>query len=640
MPRKIAALALVACALWLCEPIAALAETNLAKNGDLAIGSGSSPADWYAISSKRALGAFSWMQTPAGGVLELANAGLNYSSWHQRLMLAPGIYRISAEARVAGATPDGGGATIAVESVDGTQLTSKRLHLTTDWTEISLLLKEDRWGATTELLCQLGAPTKPDTGSAEFREIRVAPIVNAGGAEVFAAQVHPEIPWRENGGYARPVGVLCGIALYVLLAWALAAIWRPALATGRCAWGIAIVAMLAITVIKFAALFHFTGYFWDIWSKTNRALLAAELGPSRIYDPGLPVDAYPPGSLYLLWLSGWIGRIVQPSADGFRVIVEAPPLIADLLIGLTLYFASWRDGRAMRALIIMLLFALNPALIYDTVVWGQSDSVVALPMIAATLLVLAGRYRLGWTAAAISILAKPQALAMVPVLGLWTLLEAGIAETALCAIAFAISVALGILPYQMGHPWNWTFNVYQDLSTRFSEASVGAFNFHALLGGIEAPDTDRVLGVSYRALGFSLTFAVYVVASYLVWRARSASPAMLAIFVALLGFFMFAPRMHERYLYYPLVFLILIALENGFLTSAFAILTATFLFNLLYMKHLTDTSSYFPDHPTIPIIAVSSINLAIFVAVAGYALLRTRDQAGQSSESNAFTRCA
>jgi Gpi18-like mannosyltransferase len=280
----------------------------------------------------------------------------------------------------------------------------------------------------------------------------------------------------------------------------------------------------------------------------------------------------------------------------------------------------------------MLLFALNPALIYDTVVWGQSDSIVALPMIAAMLLVLAGRSRLGWTAAAIAILAKPQALAMVPVLGLWTLLDAGIAETAVCAIAFAITVALGILPYQMGHPWNWTFNVYRDLSTRFSEASVGAFNFHALLGGIEAPDTDRVFGVSYRALGFSLTFAVYVVAAYLVWRARSATFAMLAIFVALLGFFMFAPRMHERYLYYPLVFLILIALENGFLTSAFAILTATFLFNLLYMKHLTDTSSYFPDHPTIPIIAVSSINLAIFFAVAGYALLRkTPDGFGRNA---------
>ncbi len=57
----------------------------------------------------------------------------------------------------------------------------------------------------------------------------------------------------------------------------------------------------------------------------------ARLGPSKIYDPGLPVDAYPPGSVYLLWLSGWIGGLIEPSANGFRVIVETPPLIADLL---------------------------------------------------------------------------------------------------------------------------------------------------------------------------------------------------------------------------------------------------------------------------------------------------------------------
>ena len=73
----------------------------------------------------------------------------------------------------------------------------------------------------------------------------------------------------------------------------------------------------------------------------------------------------------------------------------------------------------------MMLFALNPALIFDTVVWGQSDSIVALPMIAAAILILTGRYRLGWSAAAIAILAKPQAIAFTPPLALWTLCNAG-----------------------------------------------------------------------------------------------------------------------------------------------------------------------------------------------------------------------
>ncbi|MGB8413223.1 MAG: hypothetical protein WCE23_10405 [Candidatus Binatus sp.] len=638
MWRLIAVAALAMCASWLWRPICANAQTNLVKNGELAAGFDGAPADWYALSSDRKLSKFSWTYTPAeGGALGISNLNPNYASWHQALILRPGIYEISAEVRVEGALPRAGGANIAVSTYDGIKLISTHLHGTTGWQKLSFFLKEDRWGDSTELLCQLGAEGFPDTGRASFRNIKVVAAASprSRGARAFDLaliryhykdQIH-----RPDGRVSiRATGVVSGLILLGMLGWALAVIWRPGLAAGRSAWMLPAGLMLAITAVKFAALFHFTGFYWDIWAKTNRALLAAVLGPSRIYDPGLPVDFYPPGSLYLLWLSGWIGRLIEPTANGFRVIVEAPPLIADLFIGLTLYFAAWRDGRGLRAIVVMMLFALNPALIFDTVVWGQSDSIVALPMIAAAILILTGRYRLGWSAAAIAILAKPQAIAFMPPLGLWTLFNAGVAECGWSAGAFLGTVAIGIMPYQLGHSWDWMVNVYKDLGTRFSEASVGAFNFMGLIGGMGTADTDKIFGgVSYSAFGLSLTCAVYLIASYLIWRARSAGGAMLAIFVALFGFFMFAPRMHERYLYYPIVFLIPIALDSGFLTSIFAVVSATFLFNLIYIKHLSDTSSYFPDHPNAALIAAASINMAVFFAVTAYGLLRTPPAAGR-----------
>ena len=637
------------CALSLCAPICARAETNLAKNGDLSAGTGNAPNDWYALSSDKKLTTFSWTKTPGdGGVLAINNLNQNIASWHQALILAPGLYEISAEVRVEGAQPRGSGANIAIQTYDGIRLISKHLHGTTQWQKLSFLLKEDRWGDTTQLLCQLGIDGYPDTGVASFRNIKVIAVAgpppkHAAGYDLSAIREHYKGQVLQVGGdpYLRVIGAVSGLALIALLGCAMFAIWRPALATGRSMWTIALAAMFAITAIKFAALFHFTGFYWDIWAKTNRALLAVALGPRRIYDPGLPVDAYPPGSLYLLWFSGWLGRWLEPSADGFRVIVETPPLIADFLIGLTLYFAAWRDGRGLRALLVMLLFALNPALIFDTVVWGQSDSVVALPMIVAALLIFYRSdklgYRLGnmlgWSAAAIAILAKPQAITLAIPLGLWTLLDAGIVECGWCAIAFVATIAIGILPYQIGHPWYWITNVYQDLGTRFSDASVGAFNFMGLIGGMGSPDTDKVLRVSYWALGMSLTAAVYAISCYLIWRAKSASQAMLATFVALFGFFMFAPRIHERYLYYPVVFLIPIALESGILTTMFAAISATFLFNLLYIKHLTDTSSYFPDHPNLPLVATALINLAIFVAATAYGLPGTSTRVDSSSRA-------
>jgi len=638
MHRLIAVVALVLCASWLCKPIRAFADTNLVKNGDLASGFENAPSDWYALSSDRKLTKFSWTYTPdAGGVLGISNNSRTFSSWHQALMLRPGTYQVTAEARVEDAMPREGGANIALSTFDGIQLISNHLQGTTDWHTLSFFLIEDRWGDTTELLCQLGVSGNPDTGRATFRNIKVVEVAGPPprGAVRFDLRAirslyKDQLHQPDESIAVRLVGIVCGLVLLGLLGWSLAEISRPARVAGDGAWMLAAGLMLAITAVKFAALFHFTGFYWDIWAKTNRALLAVALGPSKIYDPGLPVDAYPPGSVYLLWLSGWLGKLIEPTANGFRVVVETPPLIADLFIGLTLYFAAWRDGRGLRAIVIMMLFALNPALIFDTVVWGQSDSVVALPMIIAAILILTGRYRLGWSAAAIAILAKPQALAFTPPLALWTLFNAGIGECVRSAGAFAGTVVIGILPYQLGHSWDWIVNVYKDLGTRFSEASVGAFNFMGLIGGMGTPDTDKVFGgVSYSALGLALTCVVYLVASFLIWRARSARAAMLAIFVALFGFFMFAPRIHERYLYYPLVFLIPIALESEFLTSIFAIVSGTFLFNLIYIKHLTDTSSYFPDHPNAALIGAASINLAAFLAVTVYGLLRTRAPAAE-----------
>jgi Gpi18-like mannosyltransferase len=632
MRRFIAFLALALCASWLCEPTCAFAGTNLVKNGDLAAGADGAPADWYALSHDRKLSKFSWTYTPvAGGMLGIASVDRNYAAWHQAIVLRPGVYRVSADVRVEGAMPHEGGANIAIRTYDGMQLASQHLQGTVDWQTVSFFLIEDRWGDSTELLCQLGAPDYPDTGRASFRNIQIVPAAGPPPPGVVRFDLGLIRRVYKNGLHQpddrvsiRVAGVVCALVLLALMGWALAVISRPALMAGRDAWILPAIIMLAITFVKFAALFHFTGFYWDIWAKTNRALLAAALGPSKIYDPGLPVDYYPPGSLYLLWLSGWASRLIEPTANGFRVIVETPPVIADFFIGLTIYFAAWRDGRGFRALIIMMLFALNPALIFDTVVWGQSDSVVALPMIAAAILILSSRYRLGWSVAAIAILAKPQAIALAPPLALWTLFNAGLTECVWCAGAFLGTVVIGVLPYQIGHPWNWIVNVYQDLGTRFSEASVGAFNFMGLIGGMGTPDTDKIFaGISYSAFGLSLVCAVYLIVSYLIWRARSASAAMLAIFVAQFGFFMFAPRMHERYLYYSVVFMVPIALESGFLIAMFAAVSGTFLFNLLYIKHLTDTSSYFPDHPPAALIAIASINLAVFFAVTAYGFLRT-----------------
>ena len=102
------------------------------------------------------------------------------------------------------------------------------------------------------------------------------------------------------------------------------------------------------------------------------------MGPAHTYQQGFFLD-YPPGYLYALWIAGIISRAIGAGGDFLRVIVESPAMIADfhVLPGVRIR-ATQRTAEL--ALIAMLMVALNPALLFDTVVWGQSDSVMTLVM--------------------------------------------------------------------------------------------------------------------------------------------------------------------------------------------------------------------------------------------------------------------
>jgi Gpi18-like mannosyltransferase len=615
--------------LWLGTPNCAEREANLLPNGDLSSANNHLVTGWHGRVSAfdKTRTTFGWDRLPGGGgEIVINNDAPTLAAWQHELTLSPGWYRLSAEAMVTGGWIGGGGAVLGVQTIDGLKITSRSVFNAPSWTEIELYLREDTWDDTNAIFCQLGQDELPEAGRAAFRNVQVVRITSPPPG-TQAEQFDLTAIRRELGSkteyadpFVRAVGKLCAFALLGLITWALVAIWRPGFSSAGQWTHIAVTVMLAITVVKIASLFYFTGYYWDIYSKTKRALVMAGLGPARIYAPGMGVDAYPPASVYLLWLSGWLGRALRPGGEVLRVIVETPPLIADLLIGLTIFFAATLTRGPRIGMVAMLLFALNPALIFDTVVWGQSDSVVALAMLVAILLVLMKQTRLGWCAAAIGVLSKPQAFSMLPPLALWTVIDVGIAESAVCAALFIATIVLGILPYQIGHPLNWMLLVYRDLANRYPGASMGAFNFLGLIGGIGKSETDTFGGVSYFLIGIALASAAYAVSALMVLRARRESGVMTAIFVALFGFFMFLPRMHQRYMYYSLVLLALLAVNSRCLGWIFGALTASFLANLIYSKHLIDISSFPEGRLDFVTVTAGLVNVAAFFAVVYWGL--------------------
>src|SRR5205807_7767480 len=112
------------------------------------------------------------------------------------------------------------------------------------------------------------------------------------------------------------------------------------------------------------------------------------------------------------------------------------------------------------AWIAMLFFALNPALLFDKVVWGESDCTLGLVMMLSVASLIDDEIELSWGLAALAFLIKPQALMLMPVLGFWTLRQTSFAQWCRATLAFIAVLVVGVAPFQVNHPWSWLPELY------------------------------------------------------------------------------------------------------------------------------------------------------------------------------------
>ncbi|HYA34664.1 MAG TPA: phospholipid carrier-dependent glycosyltransferase [Candidatus Binataceae bacterium] len=416
----------------------------------------------------------------------------------------------------------------------------------------------------------------------------------------------------------KVVGFFTGTALLALVVYATWRVIEPLIRDGDESFKSALMILAVLWLIKTALLTVFAGFGGDVASYQAWAATIAERGPAQLYQEGYFLD-YPPGYLYALWVAGIVVRAVGAAGDTFRIIVESPALVADFALAAVI-FAYVRSGekRAL-AFVAMLMVALNPALLFDTVVWGQSDSVLSFVMILEVAAMARGDFEIAWGLAAISVLVKPQGLMILPALGLWTLFETDFQRWVRCGVALVLAFVVGIAPFQIGHKWNWILNLYGSTAAYYHETSVNAFNFMALVGGLRRADSDAFIGVSYFTFGMGMLVPLYAFTAWLIWKIRSTKGLWLVSFLALFGFFLLAPRMHERYLYPALVFSVPLAIESTEMMVVFGILTVTCLFNLAYIKHTLETIVFLNQYDT-PAMIASMLNVGAFAIASYYAI--------------------
>lgn len=422
-------------------------------------------------------------------------------------------------------------------------------------------------------------------------------------------------------------GLFSGLVLLGLILYAIRLCAEPLLNDPEAGLGIALLILVAIWLVKTAMLPLFPGFGPDIGSYQAWSARIAGSGPALTYQHGFFID-YPPGYLYALWGAGLIVKLVGASGTSARVIVESPALVADLLLAATIFIYLRTVGYKTGAYLGMLLIALNPAMLFDSVVWGQSDSVLTLVMLLAVLMLLQEEYELGWGLAAIAVLVKPQALALLPVLGLWTLLKSDWRTWWRPALAFVAVATVAVAPFQINHAWNWIFSLYAATTSYYHETSVNAFNFMALVAGVRRSDSTPVLGIPAFAFGMVLLIPLYLFVTWLLWKRPTRRTLLYVSFLTIFGFFMLAPRMHERYLYPALAFLVPLAIAEPPMLVIFGVLTLTCLFNLAYIKHALETVVFLDGRDWLAMIA-SAVNVVVLAFAVCY---HAEPQQGQSAK--------
>lgn len=327
-------------------------------------------------------------------------------------------------------------------------------------------------------------------------------------------------------------------------------------------------AYLVLAVIANFSLLFLKGYSQDLgyWQDWVRQLSTSG------YD-GFNGN-YPP--LYVHWLY-IVGKFYTLSGiplehnDFLKFLTQIPVTIFHCLLVL-LVFSQLRRFNASRSFIhtIMLLTALNPAILVNGPIWGQVDLIPAVMVFAAMLLAVDQRWSyLSIPVFALALLTKFQMIAFAPVFGFLFF-----RNTSKHLIGILLAIVLGAIVFLpsilAGHFWQAFKQAYVDTLGQYPMTTFNAANIWILLTGNTAPDNIVLFGIAsdsalatiftakyFGMILFSLT-ALYVFLQgihFLVKNNENHNEQQLLIhsffsaMICAVAFFTLLPAMHERYLF-------------------------------------------------------------------------------------------
>jgi Gpi18-like mannosyltransferase len=354
------------------------------------------------------------------------------------------------------------------------------------------------------------------------------------------------------------------------------------------------------------------------------------------------------GYHYVLWLLVHINGILHGTWDyhdmQLRVLVKTPPVLFDLGLIVAVYVVSrslFEELRLRRSQALALgaaaVIAFQPAVLYDSAVWSQTDSAVTLAMLLSLFFVVRGRTMLGFGTWAAGFLIKPHPIIILPLLLYlaWRQGRTALSQGLLTVVAVWL---VGLGPWLLHGDALNILRVYRSLfEANYDKLSASAWNLWWFEDVALHPKPDQSIlpFITYRTVGLVLTIAAGFLALFYLHARPNLRGALVAAAYLSFAFYLLPISTHERYLYPFLAFMLPVAVAEARWRPLYATVSVAFFFNLAVVAPpIQDFAGRWVGSPFT--VAVAALNCALFalftIAVVPVALPSIRAFLYRSSE--------